>query len=160
VIGDPNPDWTGSFINELNIGKGLSFRAQLDASYGFDVFNFTRRVGERDLYGGLAGYEPELRGEVPKGTSAALFGIFENYIEDGSFIKLRELSMSYDFAPAFLGNRNVRLTLAGRNLFSIDDYSGYDPEINAAGQTTAVRGFDFVEVPIPRTYALGINVSF
>ncbi len=160
VIGDPNPDWTGSFINELSFGKGFSFRSQLDAAYGFEVFNFTRRVGERDLYGGLAGYEPELRGEVPKGTSAALFGIFENYIEDGSYIKLRELSVAYDFKPAFLGSNNVRLTLAGRNLFSIDDYSGYDPEVNAAGQTTAVRGFDFVEVPIPRTYALGVNVSF
>ncbi|WP_439882606.1 SusC/RagA family TonB-linked outer membrane protein [Pontibacter sp. MBLB2868] len=160
VIGDPNPDWTGSLINELTIGKGLSFRTQFDAAYGFEVFNFTRRVGERDLYGGLAGYEPELRGEVPKGTSAALFGIFENYIEDGSYIKLREVSVAYDFKPAFLGGNNLRLTLAGRNLLSIDDYSGYDPEVNAAGQTTAVRGFDFVEVPIPRTYALGINVSF
>ncbi|MCC9167828.1 SusC/RagA family TonB-linked outer membrane protein [Pontibacter harenae] len=160
VIGDPNPDWTGSFINELSIGKGLSLRAQLDASYGADVFNFTRRVGERDLYGGLASYEPELRGEVPKGTSAALFGIFENYIEDGSYIKLREISVAYDFKPAFLNNNNVRVSLAGRNLFSIDNYSGYDPEVNAAGQTTAVRGFDFVEVPIPRTYALGVNVSF
>ncbi|GGK86549.1 SusC/RagA family TonB-linked outer membrane protein [Rufibacter glacialis] len=160
VIGDPNPDWTASLTNEITIGGNLSFRAQVDASYGFDVFNFTRRVGERDFYGGLAGYEPELRGEVPKGTSAALFGIFENYIEDGSFIKLRELSVAYDVKPAFLGNRNVRLTLAGRNLFSIDDYSGYDPEVNAAGQTNAVRGFDFVEVPIPRTYALGLQVSF
>ncbi len=160
VIGDPNPDWTGSFINELTVGKGFSFRTQFDAAYGFEVFNFTRRVGERDFYGGLAGYEPELRGEVPKGTSAALFGIFENYIEDGSYIKLRELSVAYDFKPAFLGGNNMRLTLAGRNLFSIDDYSGYDPEVNAAGQTTAVRGFDFVEVPIPRTYALGVNVSF
>ena len=54
----------------------------------------------------------------------------------------------------------LRLTLAGRNLFSIDDYSGYDPEINAAGQTTAVRGFDFVEVPIPRTISFGVNYSF
>ncbi|AKQ45056.1 TonB-dependent receptor [Rufibacter radiotolerans] len=160
VIGDPNPDWTGSWVNDVSVGKGFSFRAQVDASYGFDVFNFTRRVGERDLYGGLAGYEPELRGEVPKGTSAALFGIFENYIEDGSFIKLREVSVSYDFQPAFLGKANTRLSLAGRNLFSIDDYSGYDPEVNAAGQTNAVRGFDFVEVPIPRTYALGVTVSF
>ncbi|GAB2532991.1 SusC/RagA family TonB-linked outer membrane protein [Rufibacter soli] len=160
VIGDPNPDWTGSWVNDVTVGKGFSFRAQVDASYGFDVFNFTRRVGERDLYGGLAGYEPELRGEVPKGTSAALFGIFENYIEDGSFIKLRELSVSYDLQPAFLGSARVRLSLAGRNLFSIDDYSGYDPEINAAGQTNAVRGFDFVEVPIPRTYAFGVSVSF
>jgi len=160
VIGDPNPDWTGSWMNELSVGKGLSFRMLFDAAYGFDVFNFTRRVGERDLYGGLAGYEPELRGEVPKGTSAALFSIFENYIEDGSYIKLRELSVAYDFKPAFLGGNNVRLSLAGRNLFSIDDYSGYDPEVNAAGQSTAVRGFDFVEVPIPRMYSVGINVSF
>ncbi|MEJ8800769.1 SusC/RagA family TonB-linked outer membrane protein [Pontibacter sp. H249] len=160
VIGDPNPDWTGSFINEVTIGGNFSFRAQIDAAYGFDVFNFTRRVGERDLYGGLSGYEPELRGEVPKGTSAALFGIFENYIEDGSYIKLREISVAYTLTPAFLGGNNLRLTLAGRNLLSIDDYSGYDPEVNAAGQTNAVRGFDFVEVPIPRTYALGVQVSF
>lgn len=160
VIGDPNPDWTGSWVNELSFGKNFSFRTQFDAAYGFDVFNFTRRVGERDLYGGLAGYEPELRGDVPKGTSAALFSIFENYIEDGSYIKLREVSLAYDFQPAFLGNNNLRLTLAGRNLFSIDDYSGYDPEVNAAGQSNAVRGFDFVEVPIPRTYALGVQVSF
>ncbi|WP_266204939.1 SusC/RagA family TonB-linked outer membrane protein [Pontibacter kalidii] len=160
VIGDPNPDWTGSWINEISLTNGFFFRAQFDAAYGFDVFNFTRRVGERDLYGGLAGYEPELRGEVPKGTSAALFGIFENYIEDGSYIKLREVSVGYDFKPAFLGNSSVRVNLAGRNLFSIDDYSGYDPEVNAAGQTNAVRGFDFVEVPIPRTYALGVTVAF
>lgn len=160
VIGDPNPDWTGSWTNDISVGDRLSFRTQLDAVYGFDVFNFTRRVGERDLYGGLAGYEPELRGEVPKGTSTALFGIFENYIEDGSFIKLREVSVAYDFKPAFLGGNSMRLSLAGRNLFSIDDYSGYDPEVNAAGQTNAVRGFDFVEVPIPRTYALGLNFTF
>ncbi|MBC5994488.1 SusC/RagA family TonB-linked outer membrane protein [Pontibacter cellulosilyticus] len=160
VIGDPNPDWTGSLINEVLIGKNLTFKTQFDAAYGFEVFNFTRRVGERDLYGGLAGYEPELRGEVPKGTSAALFGIFENYIEDGSYIKLREISLSYDFRPDFLKGNSLRLSLAGRNLFSIDDYSGYDPEVNAAGQSTAVRGFDFVEVPIPRTYALGVQVSF
>lgn len=160
VIGDPNPDWTGSWVNELAVGNNLTFRTQFDAAYGFDVFNFTRRVGERDFYGGLAGYEPELRGEVPKGTSAALFGIFENYIEDGSYIKLREISVAYALKPAFLGGNSMRLSLAGRNLFSIDDYSGYDPEVNAAGQTNAVRGFDFVEVPIPRTYALGIQMTF
>jgi hypothetical protein len=54
----------------------------------------------------------------------------------------------------------MRITLAGRNLFSIDDYSGYDPEINAAGQSNAVRGFDFVEVPLPRTILIGLNINF
>ncbi|MBB2143862.1 SusC/RagA family TonB-linked outer membrane protein [Pedobacter sp. LMG 31464] len=160
VIGDPNPDWVGSLINEVSVGKHFSFRAQLDASIGGDVFNFTKRVGDRDLYGGLKGYEPELRGEVPKGTSAALFSIFENWIEDGSFVKLREVSASYSFKPRFLKSGNMRFSLAGRNLFSIDNYSGYDPEINAAGQSSAVRGFDFVEVPIPRQIVLGFNFTF
>ena len=159
VIGDPNPDWIGSLINEVTVGK-FSFRAQLDGSFGGDVFNFTKRVGDRDLYGGLKGYEAELKGEVPKGYSAATFAIFENWIEDGSFVKMRELSVSYTFKPKFLKSGNMRLNLAGRNLFSIDNYSGYDPEVNAAGQSSAVRGFDFVEVPIPRQIILGFNVNF
>ena len=160
VIGDPNPKWTGSVTNEVNIGKNFSFRMQWDVSQGNKVFNFTRRVGDRDIYGGLAGYEKELRGEVPKGTSAAIFSIFENWIEDGSFVKLREISASYDFRLRFLASRPLRVGISGRNLLSIDKYSGWDPETNAAGQSTAVRGFDFVEVPIPRTIAVSLNYSF
>lgn len=160
VIGDPNPDWTGSFTNELSIGKNLSLRMQWDASYGNDVFNFTRRVGDRDLYGGLKGYEAELRGEVPKGTSAALFSIMENWIEDGSYLKFRELSATSDIRLKALNNKPLRVTVSGRNLWSIDKYKGWDPETNAAGQSTAVRGFDFVEVPIPRTIAVGLNYTF
>ncbi len=160
VIGDPNPDWIGSLINEVFVGKHLSFRVQFDASIGGDVFNFTRRVGDRDLYGNLKGYEPELRGEVPKGTSAALFSIFENWIEDGSYVKLREISATYDYKPSFLKSGSLRFSLAGRNLLSFDNYSGYDPEVNAAGQSSAVRGFDFVEVPIPRMIVAGISLTF
>lgn len=160
VIGDPNPDWTGSLINEINIGSKWTFRAQLDAVVGQDVFNFTRRVGDRDLYGGLAGYEPELRGEVPKGTSAALFSIMENWIEKGSFVKVREVSASYNWARPNSKIKNIRFSLAGRNLFSFDNYSGWDPEVNAAGQSNAVRGFDFVEVPLPRQVIAGVNLTF
>ena len=160
VIGDPNPDWTGAFTNEFTIGKSFSLRMQWDASYGNDVFNFTRRVGDRDIYGGLKGYEEELRGAVPKGTSAAVFNIMENWIEDGSYIKFRELSATYDIRLKALNNKPLRVTLSGRNLLSIDKYKGWDPETNAAGQSTAVRGFDFVEVPIPRTIAVGLNYTF
>jgi len=159
VIGDPNPDFVASLINEVE-WKKFSFRLQLDGMFGFDVFNFTRRVGERDLYGGLKGYEAELKGEVPKGTSAALFTIFENWIEDGTFVRVRELSLSYSLAPRVLGVRNLRLTAAARNLLTFTNYSGMDPETNAAGQSTAVRGFDFVEVPNPRIFNVGFVASF
>ncbi|MGX5817109.1 SusC/RagA family TonB-linked outer membrane protein [Chitinophaga lutea] len=159
VIGDPNPKHVFSWINDVT-WKRFNFRMQWDGMAGFDVFNFTRRVGENANYGGLKGYEAELKGEVAKGTSAALFSIMENWIEKGDFVKLRELSVSYNVLPKAGRIRDLRVTLSGRNLLSIDNYSGYDPEINAAGQTNAVRGFDFVEVPLPRTFVLGASVNF
>lgn len=159
VIGDPNPKHVISWINEFNYKK-FSFRMQWDGMLGFDVFNFTRRVGDNQNYGGLQGYEAELKGDVIKGTSGALFSIFENWIEKGDFVKLRELSASYLITPKAGKLRDIRLTLSGRNLLSIDNYSGYDPEVNTAGQDNAVRGFDFVEVPLPRTFQLGVNVNF
>jgi len=159
VIGNPNPKHVISWINDMEYKK-LSFRMQWDAMQDFDVFNFTKRVGDRDLYGGLKGYEDELNGKVPKGTSAALFGIFENWIEDGSFVKLREVSLSYTLNPKFLKKNPLRITFSGRNILSIDKYSGYDPEVNAAGQDNAVRGFDFVEVPLPRVFMVGLNLNF
>lgn len=159
VIGQPNPKHVISKIDELDFGK-FNFRMQWDAMLGYDVFNFTKRVGDRDFYGGLKGYEPELRGEVPKGTSAALFSIFENWIEDGSFVKLREVSVAYNMKPKFLKGNSMRLSVIGRNLLSFDKYSGWDPEVNAAGQDNAVRGFDFVEVPIPRMVMFAVNINF
>ena len=61
---------------------------------------------------------------------------------------------------SFLGLRDLRFSLAGRNLLVFTKYQGYDPEVNAAGQSNAVRGFDFVEVPIPRSGSLGFTASF
>ena len=161
VIGDPNPKYIASLINEVSMLKNrLTFRVQFDTQQDFDVFNFTKRVGTRDIFGGLAGYEPELRGEVAKGSSTAAYNTFDKWVEDGSFVKLREVSLSFLLKPQVLGLRDLRLSLAGRNLLVFTNYSGYDPEVNAAGQSNAVRGFDFVEVPIPRSVSVGFNASF
>ena len=167
VVGDPNPDFTLSFINEFALGK-LSLRVQIDGMYGQDVFNFTRRVGISSNYGGLAEYGVELRdnfptrrqGGLPLGWNQALFGLLGDFVEDGSFTRLREVALSYELNPEALNIRNVRLTLTGRNLFVLTRYSGWDPEVNTGGQRTAVRGFDFVEVPLPRSFSLGVSVTF
>lgn len=160
IIGDPNPDWTGSFINQVSLGRSWNFRAQLDVVYGNDVFNFTERLGSLSVFGTMETYERELEGELPPGYNARVFGIFENWIEDGTYIKLRELSASYTIFPDLLGLRSLRFSAVGRNLFSIDSYNGYDPETNVAGQRTAVRGFDFVQVPIPRSFVFGVTANF
>ncbi|MEX1276167.1 MAG: SusC/RagA family TonB-linked outer membrane protein, partial [Bacteroidota bacterium] len=107
-------------------------------------------------------YERELSGEVPVGYFNNRRTVFEEYVEDGSFVKLRELSIGYlmdnDFTQG-LGLRNLQVRLIGRNLLSIDDYSGYDPEINAAAQSTLVRGFDWSTVPLPRTWILSLTLN-
>ncbi len=160
IIGDPNPDFTASSINQIDLGKNWSLRMQWDAVVGGDVFNFTRRLAALSAFGVLTDYERELNGELPAGYNAKVFRIFEHWIEDGSFVKLRELSASYRWQPQFLGTSGIQLSLIGRNLLSIDDYSGYDPETNIGGQRTAVRGFDFVEVPIPRSIAFQISLNY
>lgn len=159
VIGDPNPKWTGSFINEFEISRQWSVMVQFDAVIGGKVINWNTREGNASAYGVLKGYQAELEGKVPKGYNDALYNIFEAFVEDGSFVKLRELSVSYTFDPEMLAISSVRISLSGRNLFSFDNYSGYDPEVNIGGSRTGIRGFDFAEVPIPRTFSLSLNLT-
>ena len=161
-IGDPNPDIVASLINDFQIGN-LSIRVQLDGMFGQDVFNFTRRILETPAFGNGKLYEKELSGEVATGFFNARRTIFEEYIEDGSFVKLREVSVGYTFNDDWvkgLGINSFTLTFIGRNLFSIDNYSGYDPEVNVAAQSTLVRGFDWSTIPIPRTFILNFTANF
>ncbi len=160
IIGDPNPDWTGSLINEFSY-KNWSFRTQFDAVIGFDVFNWTDRLNSHsDLFGGGRRDAQEIRGELARGYNAATFQTFERYIEDGSFVKLREVSLAYTIRPQTSAISNITISLIGRNLLSIDGYSGWDPEVSSFGQRNGFRGMDFNEVPIPRTYQLGVKVDF
>ncbi len=158
VIGDPNPDWYGSLINEISY-KNFDFRIQFDAVQGFDVFNWNRRLLDNVIFGGGSNVGEELLGNRLKGFGGAQAGIFEEFVEDGSFVKLREVSLGYSFTQPFKYIDRIKLNLVGRNLISWDNYSGWDPEINTNAQGN-VRGMDFGAVPIPRTYQFGINVSF
>ncbi|GAO43641.1 putative TonB-dependent receptor [Flavihumibacter petaseus NBRC 106054] len=159
IIGDPNPDWTGSFVTDLTYKK-FGLRVQVDAVQGVDVFNADFRTRQGVGNGKVA--EQEHEGLLPRGYISATEGIYnieEWRIDDGSFVKLREISLNYHF-----GNwkklRDLNFMLSGRNLFSWDDYKGYDPEVNAAGQSTLLRGIDFGSVPIPRTFSLSIQAKF
>jgi len=159
VIGDPNPAYFWSLINEFDY-HDFSFRLQFDAMQGFDVFNFTNRLLSLPVFGGGELYAEELRGDLQKGYNTATFSAFDRHVEDGSFVKLREVAISYNHQPTSGFISNLRFSLVGRNLFSFDSYRGWDPETNAAGQSNSTRGFDFNEVPIPRTYSIGVTATF
>jgi TonB-linked SusC/RagA family outer membrane protein len=156
VIGDPNPDYTATLVNELRY-KRLNLRFQLDAVQGGEVFNADFRTRQGVGNGTLA--EAEYLGKVPRGFILANYQVEEWRVDDGSFVKLREVSLSYSFGN-FKFFKDLTLNLSGRNLISWDNYKGYDPEVNGAGQSTLLRGIDFGSVPIPRTFQFGIAAKF
>ena len=163
IIGDPNPDLYWTLSNDVRVGSSLSFRVQVDAVQGFDVFNFDRRLLETPAFGSGVDYGRELTGEVPAGYFAARRGVFEEYIEPGDFVKLREVSASYTLPASVAGvvrASGATLTLAGRNLKTWTDYTGWDPETNVGAQRTLVRGFSFATTPIPRNVTLGVTLTF
>jgi TonB-linked SusC/RagA family outer membrane protein len=156
VIGDPNPDYTASLVNEVSYKK-WNFRAQLDAVQGVDVFNADFRTRQGVGNGKVA--EQEQRGILPRGYINGIYAIEEWRVDDGSFIKLRELSVSYNVGKLKFIN-NLSINFSGRNLISWDNYKGYDPEVNSGGQSTLLRGIDFGATPIPRTFSFGIKADF
>jgi TonB-linked SusC/RagA family outer membrane protein len=159
VIGDPNPDFTATLVNEFSF-RNWALRIQLDGVYGFEVYNWDWITRNNVGNGPLA--ERELKGEVPRGWVAAIGGfigprIQEEHVQDGSFTKIREVALSYTFKRLWF-IENMKISLVGRNLHSFDNYVGYDPEISSAGQSI-VRGDDFGAFPIPRTIQLSIITS-
>jgi TonB-dependent starch-binding outer membrane protein SusC len=163
VIGNPNAHRFWSLSNELAIGTRWNLRAQLDGVQGIDIFNFDRRLLETPAFGTGAAYGTEIMGQVPLGYFQARRSIFEEYVEDGSYTKLREIAVSYQLDPRWLRLRGVTgatLTLAGRNLKTWTNYTGWDPETNAGGQSTLVRGFAFATTPIPRTVTFAAALTF
>ncbi|MEN8187772.1 MAG: SusC/RagA family TonB-linked outer membrane protein, partial [Bacteroidota bacterium] len=157
VIGDPNPDFVASLTNEFEY-KHFGFRFQFDFVQGNDMMSWDKRMGY--LFKGGEQTALELTGEIPKGSSSPNFSIFESFIEDASYIKMREISMYYNW---ILDNDivdNIKITASGTNLFSIDDYYSFDPEVNTEGQSNGVRGQDMANVPIPQVYKLGVTINF
>lgn len=163
ILGDPNPDFTASLQNSFTI-YGVDLNILLDGRFGNDVANFTRRSS--DFFGSSPNAGLEARGDTAAGTftrNTERNLLYEEFIEDGSFIKLREISLGYRFDAPWvrrLGASELGVRLAGRNLYTWTDYSGVDPEVNLFAASTVARGVDFATTPIPRTWVLGLDFNF
>ena len=87
------------------------------------------------------------------------------FLEDGSFLRLRNLTIGYTLSPKALvkaGLSKIRLYASATNLFTITKYSGADPEGNTAADQTngTVQGLDFAIPPQPRQIVFGANLTF
>ena len=187
VIMDPHPDWMGSLRTRLNLGGKWEFTALLDTRQGQEIWNGTRgalyqfgthkdteirdteRVfGQGGFHeGAVAGPGANTPVMIDQGWFQGLgsgFGpVASQFIEDGSFSKLREVTVAYNFTGEWLANvlnmRNLEVRLAGRNLFTWTNYSGIDPETNLGGAEVNLQGVDYFNNPSTRTFVLMLGLS-
>jgi len=187
VVGDPNPKWTGSIRTGIRWGH-WSFSGLLDIRHGGVVWNGTRAA----LNAVGASRETELRGtqvvfgknymQGPvagpgAGQTVTLdqnwFQFYDSwsfsstigtpFYEDGSFVKLREVSVGYTWDGGFvtktLGLSSVELRVAGRNLITWTKYTGVDPETNLTGSETVAGGIDFFNNPQSRSFVFTATLN-
>ena len=167
IIGDINADFNLS-INSNYSYKNFSTYILFDWKQGGDVYNQTKQWTYRELL--HPDVDQSEKAEADKISSEYYSGLYnvnattDHFVEDGSFFKLRELNVSYNFTEETLGNsgiKNIKLSLIGRNLFTISNYSGVDPEVTVLGngdQTNFM--FDGFGYPNFTTFTGGIEINF
>ena len=168
VIGDPNPDIYGGFTNRFTY-KRFQLEALCTFTKGNDVFNYLRSRLEAG-----SGVENQLQSvvnrwrvdgqqtSVPKATFGDPLGnsrFSDRWIEDGSYLRLRYVSVSYDipFKEGFV--KNALVYVSGNNLLTFTKYMGYDPEFSASPSPFA-QGIDTGLDPQFRSVALGVKFGF
>lgn len=161
-IGDINPDFKMGFVNEI-IWKGVNVYSLWDWQRGGDILNLTKFISDlaqttEDFV--PAGQERLARFSPPTGPGDASV-----YIEDGSFVKLRELTVAYDLPATWIETwwpwaRRVRLSVSGRDLLTFTDYSGLDPEVSNFGNQQIGRNIDTSPYPPSRSFWFSIDLGF
>jgi TonB-linked SusC/RagA family outer membrane protein len=168
-IGNSNPDFNWGFSNNVR-WRNFSLYALFDGQKGGDIYNFTKQWMFQDLRHG----DMDMRGRPD--TQKVPFAVFtqslyaglnasDYFVEDASYVKLRELSVAYNVGDRLLDavglNRMVRgakVALIGRNLFTWTDYSGFDPDVVAGGDFNfRVDGFRY---PTFRTITGQVELTF
>lgn len=159
VIGCAQPDLTFGLGTNLQY-KNWTFSLNFRGSIGNDVYNCT--ANNLAYLSNLPGRNV-LREAVTSGVNRDQAKVFSSrFIEDGSFVRLDNISLGYNFSLPKLYVSNARIFVSAQNLFTITGYSGADPEVNSEISRTGVAplGVDYLSYPRARTFSMGVNLSF
>jgi TonB-linked SusC/RagA family outer membrane protein len=167
VIGTSIPDFFGGVSNTFTY-KRWALSAFVQAIIGHEVFNYVRYQNERMSglqnqststlnrwqYDGHITDIPRALWEDPIGNSA----FSTRWIEDGSFARLKNVSLSYTIPDDFLAFKNAQFYIAASNVYTWSKYLGYDPEF-AISKTHFEQGIDYGQTPQPRQFIIGIKLG-
>jgi len=170
VSGNANPKFQFGFNNDLS-WKNLSMNIFFQGSQGNKIFNGTyAAVGapSSDIkYPTLAesaNYwtknNPNATWADPASKTGRSYVESTQYLQDGSYARLKNLSLAYTFNRKMTGFGDIRLSISGQNLFTVTNYKGFDPEADSMGNSDVSTGIDLGAFPNPRSITIGLNAHF
>lgn len=169
IIGDTNPKFIYSLTNNF-AWKNFSLSFMIQGSQGNDILNYNltdigmSNIGNVTMEAYNSRWTPEnaALAKWPKATAGytRTWLVSNRYVENGSYMRLKYLTIGYDWKRPFPWLENIRFSLTANNLFTITKYSWFDPDVNAAGSNAASPGVDSYSYPSARSFSLGINFVF
>ena len=167
ILGNPDPLFFGGLYSKMTY-KGFTLYANFSYSYGADLYNATRRFNEsglsfrnqaasmsrRWMTEGQHTDIPRVEYNDPAGNSR----FSSRWIEDGSYIKLKELTFSWQTNKKILFLSGLKVFVTGENLFCLTRYTGSDPEF-AYSYDMSTIGMDLAKVPVPRFVKFGLILN-
>jgi len=167
IIGDPNPDLFGG-VNTSLMYKRIEVSALFTYCVGNDIYNYVRYKGEAmDSYGNQFAevanrWKPgSTNAELPRASFGDPTGntVFsDRWIEDGSYFRLKQLTVSYNLPPVTGLYKGITLYLTATNLLTFTKYSGYDPEFYYLNNPFYM-GIDYGKIPITRSVIIGVKLD-
>ncbi len=172
IIGSGLPTFYGGFTNNLKY-KNLDLSIFLQYSGGNQIYNNTRAFAEgmNSIFGQFASVLNRWTPTNPSTTIPRAVYLDPNnnrrtsdrWLEDGDYLRFKNVSLGYTFSPQILSKMrvsNLKLYVAAQNLFTLTDYSGFDPEVSTFSDTNTSPGTDFLTFPQAKTFTFGINLTF
>lgn len=169
IIGNTNPDFIYSITSRLS-WKGLSLNFMLQGSHGNDIFNYNLTDITMSNLGNITKTAYEGRWTPATATTATwpkptagytrTWLVSDRYVEDGSFLKIKYITLSYDWNNPAKWLQKINFNFTINNVYTFTRYSWFDPDVNAGGSNPACPGVDSYSYPSARAYSLGINFVF
>ncbi|WP_436416769.1 SusC/RagA family TonB-linked outer membrane protein [Petrimonas sp.] len=167
IVGDPNPDFIYGWTNNFSY-KGFDLSVYIQGSQGNDIINVQR--AESNVSGPWGNQRREILNRwtpsntntnVPRArvTVDPLLLQSDWLIEDGSYLRIKTMSLGYTFKNIKFMNA-LRVYVSGQNLFTFTDYSGFDPEVNSPGNSNLQIGVDYNAYPAAKAVLFGFNATF
>lgn len=154
-LGSPQPKMLMGWTNTLSY-KNLTLNVFFRGVFGNKIFNVTRADLFRPSTAQYTNILSEVSGESINDVNSYKYS--SRFIEDGSYVRLDNATLSYNFKLSNEYVKSVRLYTSVNNAFLITKYKGIDPEVNQGGTALGVDSNNFY--PKTRTFLLGLNVSF